>query len=77
MRQNYLTSAFPAHALLRLWMLDDQRSVASGCVSQPHGSRTRQIIFVSSSAVFANVPGYAAYTRMCLKSQGSPYEEFA
>ncbi|WQF80929.1 Putative short-chain dehydrogenase/reductase SDR, NAD(P)-binding domain superfamily [Colletotrichum destructivum] len=58
MRKNYLTSAYPAHALLRLWTRDDRRQ------GQPSSARPklRQLVFISSAAAFANVPGYAAYT---------------
>ncbi|KAL0935777.1 short chain dehydrogenase [Colletotrichum truncatum] len=65
MRKNYLTSAYPSHALLRLWTRDDRRqntsSLAATTVPKPN-PKLRQIIFISSAAAFANVPGYVAYT---------------
>jgi hypothetical protein len=63
MRNNYLTSAYPAHATMKLWRQDDEKSLVS---QEKWVTRTRQIIFISSSAVFVNVPGYIAYTRKSL-----------
>lgn len=55
MQNNYLTSAFPAHSLLKLWIDEDKKS------SGNEGQKTRQLIFISSAAALCNVPGYIAY----------------
>ncbi|KAF4906484.1 3-ketodihydrosphingosine reductase tsc10 [Colletotrichum viniferum] len=55
MQNNYLTSAFPAHSLLKLWIDEDKKS------SGNEGQKTRHLIFISSAAALCNVPGYIAY----------------
>ncbi|KAK2736917.1 short chain dehydrogenase reductase family [Colletotrichum kahawae] len=50
MQNNYLTSAFPAHSLLKLWIDEDQKS------SGNEGQKTRQLIFISSAAALCNPP---------------------
>ncbi|KAF0328282.1 short chain dehydrogenase [Colletotrichum asianum] len=55
MQNNYLTSAFPAHSLLKLWIDEDKKS------SGNEGQKTRQLVFISSAAALCNVPGYIAY----------------
>ncbi|CAI0642211.1 unnamed protein product [Colletotrichum noveboracense] len=55
MQNNYLTSAFPAHSLFKLWIDEDKKS------SGNEGQKTRQLIFISSAAALCNVPGYIAY----------------
>ncbi|KAL8283015.1 hypothetical protein RB597_010417 [Gaeumannomyces tritici] len=72
MRKNYFTSAYPAHALLRLWTRDDRRRNAASSSSSPPAAaqgqepkpkpKLRRLAFVSSAAALANVPGYIAYT---------------
>jgi 3-dehydrosphinganine reductase len=61
MTNNYLTSAYPAQAMLKLWINDDKNSkpVAN---SKPV-TKARQLVFVSSAAAFAAIPGYTVYTR--------------
>jgi 3-dehydrosphinganine reductase len=60
MRNNYLTSVYPAHTILKLWRQDDEKWDAN---QKNVAARTRQITFISRSAVFVNIPGYVAYTR--------------
>ncbi|KAJ6442335.1 short chain dehydrogenase/reductase family oxidoreductase [Purpureocillium lavendulum] len=60
MTNNYLTSAFPAQAMLKLWTDDDKHFDANG---HGRGPRKRKIVFVSSAAAFVAFPGYVAYTQ--------------
>ncbi|KAF4903468.1 3-ketodihydrosphingosine reductase tsc10 [Colletotrichum fructicola] len=62
MQNNYLTSAFPAHSLLKLWIDEDKKS------SGNEGQKTRQLIFISSAAALCNVPGYIAYAEAAIYS---------
>ncbi|KAL9132083.1 MAG: hypothetical protein Q9217_000119 [Psora testacea] len=55
MRNNYLTAAFAAQSMLKLWTEDDKNAKASG-------DRLRQIVFIASAAAFVGLPGYTAYT---------------
>ncbi|KAJ5675617.1 hypothetical protein N7462_008514 [Penicillium macrosclerotiorum] len=60
MTNNYLTSAYPAQAILKLWTEDDKSfQPPSGRKSRP---KTRQLVFVSSAAAFIALPGYTVYT---------------
>ncbi|KXT04091.1 hypothetical protein AC578_4918 [Pseudocercospora eumusae] len=58
MRNNYFSSAFAAKSALAMWLKDDKE--------WQHGrneeQRKRKIIFVSSAAAFACVPGSGAYS---------------
>ena len=54
-RNNYLTAAYAAQSMLKIWTEDD-RMVE---VSSP---RLRQIAFINSAAAFLGLPGYSAYT---------------
>ncbi|KAH8820194.1 putative oxidoreductase,short chain dehydrogenase [Xylogone sp. PMI_703] len=49
-QRNYLSSAFLAHAMIRLWL------------KHPQEKATKHLVFTLSTAVFAALPGYAAYT---------------
>ncbi|KIL92307.1 short chain dehydrogenase reductase family [Fusarium avenaceum] len=60
MTNNYLTSAYPAQAMLKLWIEDDKRS--KPVTRQKNSSRRRQLVFVSSAAALVAFPGYVAYT---------------
>ncbi|KAF4997925.1 hypothetical protein FGRMN_3516 [Fusarium graminum] len=60
MANNYLTSAYPAQAMLKLWIEDDKRSKSS--TNRRYGPRRRQLVFVSSAAALVAFPGYIAYT---------------
>ncbi|KAF4632084.1 hypothetical protein G7Y89_g6047 [Cudoniella acicularis] len=60
MRNNYLTSAYAAQAMLKIWTEDDKQS--SKRTHQVPAPKDRQIIFVSSAAAFVGFPGYIAYT---------------
>ncbi|KAG5665010.1 hypothetical protein KAF25_008744 [Fusarium avenaceum] len=60
MTNNYLTSAYPAQAMLKLWIEDDKSS--KPVTRQKNSSRRRQLIFVSSAAALVAFPGYVAYT---------------
>lgn len=62
MTNNYLTSAFPAQAMLKLWTEDDKQS-GSPSPGRAQRPRKRKIVFVSSAAAFVAFPGYVAYTR--------------
>ncbi|KAK2007434.1 short chain dehydrogenase [Colletotrichum eremochloae] len=55
MQNNYLTSVFPAHSILKLWIEQDEMQPSKG------GRKTRQLIFISSASALCNVPGYIAY----------------
>ncbi|KAL0942753.1 short chain dehydrogenase [Colletotrichum truncatum] len=55
MQNNYLTSVFPSHSILKLWIEDDKSNAVIGA------KKTRQLIFISSAAALCNVPGYIAY----------------
>ncbi|KAF4447677.1 short chain dehydrogenase/reductase family oxidoreductase [Fusarium austroafricanum] len=60
MTNNYLTSAYPAQAILKLWVEDDKQNK-----SNPPSKGTvkrRKLVFVSSAAAFVAFPGYIAYT---------------
>ncbi|KAJ5175264.1 uncharacterized protein N7482_001141 [Penicillium canariense] len=60
MTNNYLTSAYPAQAMLKLWTEDDKTfQPAAGCQPAP---KPRQLVFVSSAASFVAFPGYTVYT---------------
>jgi 3-dehydrosphinganine reductase len=61
MANNYLTSAYPAQAMLKLWTSDDKKFEAPA--RGKSAPKTRQLVFVSSAAAFAAIPGYTAYTR--------------
>lgn len=61
MNNNYLTSAFPVQAALKLWIADDRNfQEVPGLKQSP---KTRSIVFVSSAAAFIGLPGYTAYAR--------------
>ncbi|EME79086.1 uncharacterized protein MYCFIDRAFT_34072 [Pseudocercospora fijiensis CIRAD86] len=63
MRNNYLTAAFAAQTMLKLWLEDDAKkrmSLSNGF--KPSEQRKRRIVFICSTAVFVGLPGYDAYT---------------
>lgn len=62
MQSNYLTSIYPAHALLRAWIEEDKTYAAAKGKGGP--ARIRDIVFISSAAALCNVPGYIAYAGM-------------
>ncbi|KAF8849557.1 putative oxidoreductase,short chain dehydrogenase [Acephala macrosclerotiorum] len=49
-QKNYFTSAFLAHAMIKLW------------IDKPKTKETRHLVFTNSTAAFVALPGYAAYT---------------
>ncbi|SMY28579.1 unnamed protein product [Zymoseptoria tritici ST99CH_1A5] len=58
MSNNYFSSAFAAKSVLGIWTEDDKRcSNVVGLVR-----RERKIVFISSAAAFACLPGSAAYS---------------
>ncbi|KAF5575850.1 short chain dehydrogenase [Fusarium pseudocircinatum] len=60
MTNNYLTSAYPAQAILKLWVQDDKQKEPNSNVK---GSvKRRKLVFISSAAAFVAFPGYIAYT---------------
>lgn len=61
MTNNYLTSAYPAQAMLKLWTEDDKRFQQKGDFKE--SPRQRKVVFISSAAAFVALPGYVAYTR--------------
>jgi len=50
MRKNYLTSAYSAQVMLKMWMEDDKESQNRSQQTPIH--KVRQIVFVSSAAAF-------------------------
>ncbi|KAF5691252.1 short chain dehydrogenase reductase family oxidoreductase, partial [Fusarium denticulatum] len=62
MTNNYLTSAYPAQAILKLWIQDDKQKKSNPNVK---GSvKRRKLVFISSAAAFVAFPGYIAYTHL-------------
>jgi 3-dehydrosphinganine reductase len=60
MQINYFTAAYPAQALLKLWIEDDKKAEAT----HPSGpAKLRQIVFINSAAGLCALPGYGAYSR--------------
>ncbi|CAG8955554.1 hypothetical protein HYFRA_00009508 [Hymenoscyphus fraxineus] len=55
MKNNYYTSAYMAHWMLRAWIEDDK-------TAERETPRLRQIVFINSAAAFLGLPGYTAYT---------------
>lgn len=62
MKNNYLTSAYAAQSLLKIWREDDEKTKATT-------SRFRRIVFINSAAAFLGLPGYDAYTGMVFVSK--------
>lgn len=63
LRNNYLTSAYAAHALFRIWTEHDRRVLKENSSSPNSARKTRRIVFISSAAALVGLPGYIAYTR--------------
>lgn len=63
MQNNYLTAAFSAQIMLKIW-IEEEKSTAK--VSTPS---TRRIIFINSVAAFCTVPGMGAYSGMYYQLQ--------
>ena len=53
-RNNYFTTAYAAHSVLKIWTEDDHKTKTSS-------PRLRQIVFINSAAAFLGIPDYAAY----------------
>lgn len=62
MKNNYLTSAYAAQSILRIWREDDEKTKATA-------SRVRRIVFINSAAAFLGLPGYDAYTGVFFPSR--------
>ncbi|KAJ3541223.1 hypothetical protein NM208_g4708 [Fusarium decemcellulare] len=60
MTNNYLTSAYSAQAMLKLWIENDKELQQNA--SRKSIPKHRKIVFVSSAAAFVALPGYVAYT---------------
>jgi 3-dehydrosphinganine reductase len=56
MNNNYYTSVYPAQAVIRAWVHDDQNA------AEPAVPKQRKIVFVNSSASLTPIPGYVAYS---------------
>lgn len=59
MNNNYIPSAFSAHAMLRLWLRNNHAHDESKKTPQRRARRT--LVFLSSTAILVGVPGYTAY----------------
>jgi 3-dehydrosphinganine reductase len=53
---NYYASVYPAQAVLRAWIHDDENAAV------PKVPKSRKIVFVNSSASLTPIPGYVAYS---------------
>lgn len=58
MNNNYYASLYPAQAILRAWIHDDDSAEILG------SPRVRSIVFVNSTASLTPIPGYIAYSGM-------------
>lgn len=65
MEANYLTSAYPAHTMIKQWIEDDKVNGREG------QKKTRQLVFVNSASALCNIPGYIAYAGTCSNSPPS------
>ncbi|KAF4450884.1 short chain dehydrogenase reductase family oxidoreductase [Fusarium albosuccineum] len=60
MTNNYLTSAYSAQSMLKLWTENDKKLQQNS--TRNTIPKHRKIVFVSSAAAFVALPGYVAYT---------------